>query len=197
MATVPAFFADLRQQVAGRRLAFWEIVAGFAFFLGLAVIPLIAVGFAADGRTQVRLAAALALTAFAAWIAGSIIGFLFGVPRFKSETAPTSAAQQTVIQYAPNTNLEQVSDWLTKVIIGATLVQIQVIPGRLQSMCDWIAGDLGDPHLAPIVGGLIIFFGFTGFLWCYLWSSIRIMQALARQADDADAPAAAGAPVAA
>jgi len=39
-------------------------------------------------------------------------------------------------KYMPNTNLEDVSDWLTKIIIGVTLTQLTKIPGYLQSIAD-------------------------------------------------------------
>lgn len=168
-----------------QRYAFWEVVATAAFILGIVVIAAFAIGASASPQAAVKIGAALMLTALAAWMVGSATGFLFGVPRYKADNSSASDRQRLLSQYAPNTNLEQVSDWLTKIIIGATLVQVQVIPGKFQNLCDWIAGHLGQPDLAVVAGGAIIFFGLTGFLWCYLWSSIRIMRELARIAEQA------------
>lgn len=66
------------------------------------------------------------LIASASFLAGGLVGFLFGIPRaVQGSTAPSGATQ-----YQANTNLEQVSDWLTKIIVGVGLVQIgRVIPG--------------------------------------------------------------------
>src|SRR5215472_3991331 len=49
-----------------------------------------------------------------AYLTGGIVGFLFGVPR----AVQGSARSKGITQYQANTNLEQVSDWLTKIIVG-------------------------------------------------------------------------------
>ena len=45
---------------------------------------------------------------------GATIGFLFGFPK---------SARTGEDMVRPSTNLEEISDWLTKVIVGATLTQ--------------------------------------------------------------------------
>ena len=65
------------------------------------------------------------------FLIGGLVGFLFGIPRaVQGSTAPTGAAQ-----YQANTNLEQVSDWLTKIIVGVSLVEIGRIIG-----CSFLRG---------------------------------------------------------
>src|SRR6202043_965823 len=60
-----------------------------------------------------------------AYFTGGIVGFLFGIPRTVQGSAPSEKASQ----YKTNTNLEQVSDWLTKIIVGIGLVQIgHIVP---------------------------------------------------------------------
>lgn len=62
---------------------------------------------------------------------GSAIGFLFGLPRstkykvFKSEDGSINNNADSA--YSDNTNLEEVSDWLTKIIVGLSLVKFQTI----------------------------------------------------------------------
>src|SRR6267142_3576429 len=64
---------------------------------------------------------------------GGLIGFLFAIPRSRQDqltvqAQPTSTpdadtARQRLSDYAANTNLEQISDWLTKILVGIGLVQ--------------------------------------------------------------------------
>jgi hypothetical protein len=42
-----------------------------------------------------------------------------------------------------NTNLEQVSDWLTKILIGAGLAELTSIPGGLDQCGGYVAPALG------------------------------------------------------
>src|ERR1700743_738960 len=98
-------------------LRFWEIIAITCFLLGTVVIAI----YGASVRDSWRAFSILELVAGASWGVGSVLGFLFGVPRLRTSTG----AQPPVgdrSQFTPNTNLEQISDWLTKIIVGATLV---------------------------------------------------------------------------
>jgi len=36
--------------------------------------------------------------------------------------------------YSGNTNLEQISDWLTKILVGVGLTQLREIPGQVQRL---------------------------------------------------------------
>jgi len=64
----------------------------------------------------------------ASTLVGSAVGFLFGVPvrEQEPETDNTGTAKKS-IGYQPNTNLELISDWLTKIIVGIGLVQFPKI----------------------------------------------------------------------
>jgi len=59
----------------------------------------------------------------ASTVAGSLVGFLFGVPQYRRpDHSSTRNANSTT---TPNTNLEQISDWLTKIIVGVGLELIR------------------------------------------------------------------------
>jgi hypothetical protein len=64
------------------------------------------------------------LLAGAFLLLGALTGFLFGVPRVRSTSdssnSETSKSPLTfsLRGYQANTNLEQISDWLTKIIVG-------------------------------------------------------------------------------
>jgi hypothetical protein len=59
------------------------------------------------------------------FLGGGLVGFLFGIPRSASSGQATPTGE-----YQANSNLVEVSDWLTKIIVGVGLVQIgRVVPG--------------------------------------------------------------------
>ena len=120
---------------------------------------------------------ALALSA-AAFLAGALPGFLFGIPHMvQGATSSTSDAQ-----YQGNTNLEQVSDWLTKIIVGVGLVQIgRVLPalGRLGSS---LRAPLGGQTSSAAFGlGTAISYALLGFFFVYLWSRVVFTPQLNRE----------------
>src|ERR1700752_4028760 len=72
------------------------------------------------------------LVAGAAAAVGGLAGFLFGIPRAReiSEAIAQQGNDPAKTRRAvlsANTNLERVSDWLTTLLVGATLVQIDPI----------------------------------------------------------------------
>lgn len=125
------------------------------------------------------------LSSHAFLLGGMILGFLFGIPRqvamSKTKDAKDSALQDDTY-YNDNTNLEDISDWLTKIIVGVSLVQFTKIVGYL----DLAAKNLGasficiDPHPAYIMGyGTILFYASTGLVCGYLWTRIKLVLILA------------------
>ena len=118
---------------------------------------------------------AMLILAFAAFGVGSFIGFLFGVPRTLQKAA--TADSRTEIQ--ENTNLEQISDWLTKILVGVGLTQIDSIKHNLYIL-SFQAGSAisssGKPSDANTMfaGALLVFFALNGFLVSYLWTRLSL-----------------------
>jgi hypothetical protein len=107
------------------------------------------------------------MIAGASFLLGGLVGFLFGIPRaIQSSTAPMDATK-----YQANTNLEQVSDWLTKIIVGVGLVEIgRIIPG-LARLADSMKAPLGGQASSAAFGlALTIANILLGFFLFYLWS---------------------------
>jgi hypothetical protein len=106
---------------------------------------------------------------------GAIGGFLFAIPRIRKKSADID--DSTSSWYDENTNLEEVSDWLTKIIVGLTLTQFNVLLGYLNSSAVSIATAFKtgsyDTHLYPWAYGLIVFFIACGFAIGYLWTRIN------------------------
>jgi tetratricopeptide (TPR) repeat protein len=100
--------------------------------------------------------------------AGALVGFLFGIPKTTQDPKAASVEIQRV-----NTNLEDISDWMTKIFVGLGLSQISKIPPRLQLAAGYIAYTWGDTasHRA-FAYALMLYFSVVGFLGCYLLTRI-------------------------
>ncbi|MBL8866699.1 MAG: hypothetical protein KF873_11150 [Gemmataceae bacterium] len=173
----------------GRRILTRIIIAGF---IGIAFYGF----FANASRVLIPLIWALGTLAL-----GTLTGFLFCLPRIRqgepvereSETAdPTKAGDPAKSKRAPrgtdgygldiNTNLEQISDWLSKIIVGLGLVELRKIPGHMVDLADYIAKDMGDPSARAFACGLVLFFAVCGFLYGYLYMRL-ILSHRFREAD--------------
>jgi hypothetical protein len=165
VTTLPTEQEDLR---------FWEVMAFSAYFLGL-----IAIGIFAFGEHSWRAFGILFIIGTAAWLAGTVLGFLFGVPRVRASdlVSESSAAQTSIV---PNTNLEQISDWLTKIIVGATLVQLRPLADAIGDLSVAIGRSLGAAGSpidgAAVSGGVLVSYFAAGFIWGYLWCSLRVFR---------------------
>jgi hypothetical protein len=145
---------------------------------------------AADALRPAALRIAI-LWAAACFMAGFLGGFLFGVPKMGPEGTTTSAAATAAPTTAgqgysqrPNTNLEQISDWLTKIIVGLGLVELKQIPAHLGNAARFVAESLAvtAPTAAAIsfAGSLILYFSILGFLAGYLLTLLFLAGAFSR-----------------
>ena len=111
----------------------------------------------------------------ASTLVGSIIGFLFGVPvRERSQGADAAGTANRTIGYRPNTNLEQISDWLTKIIVGIGLVQFPKIAHFFVLLGHYAGPAFGATPAGEIIAVAIVIHYtlvgfFNGFLLAYLW----------------------------
>jgi hypothetical protein len=133
----------------------WTVVL---FFGGFWVPAVLLSFFYYPGKTSLSLA-----IAFGSSAAGAVPGFLLGVPRPGKGADPSSDGSQ---RYA--TNLEQISDWLTKIMIGAGLVQIDALATRFEVLCRAVASEYSATESASALVGLwLVFFATVGFLSAY------------------------------
>ncbi|HKS62256.1 MAG TPA: hypothetical protein VJT13_11190 [Xanthobacteraceae bacterium] len=134
------------------------------------------------------------LVAGASALVGGTLGFLFGIPRTLqqegnspgpglAESEPGAPSRRT--DYRANTNLEQISDWLTKILVGVGLTQIGEIKTGLGTLSAFTAQGLGtQSHNQVFALGLICYSCILGFLFGYLWTRLFLAGAL-RVADQA------------
>ena len=166
----------------------WDAYQALAIILG--VVILFIYGWSRGGlwSPDFRTFAICVLIAAAALATGLLFGFLFGIPKAAQETptSPTGTQTQTgemadaaKAQFAAqrkarlkaNTNLVDISDWLTKMIVGVGLYQLSKIPGKLKLLADYFSA-AGPP--SPVVLAILAYFGIFGFLLGYLWARIYL-----------------------
>jgi hypothetical protein len=145
-----------------------------------------------DLPSMISVAGVAFATAGAALLSGALLGFLFGIPRTLQQGTDANANQQNgdgtkndskSIGYQVNTNLEQISDWLTKILVGVGLTQLVAIPSFLQKFAEFTAPGLGNFSNSKVFAvALLIYFLICGFLISYLWTRLFLAGAF-RQAD--------------
>lgn len=142
------------------------------------------------------------LTAGASLLVGFLLGFIFGIPRTaKGSSSSSSSGQQRGengqeqsgddVAMAPhsnvdsNSNLVEISDWLTKILVGVGLVELGKIPAKVKALTSYVGGGLSgcgsvtsqDAGQAVALG-VMVFFSCAGFLIGYLWARLYFYTAL-------------------
>ncbi|WP_238366661.1 hypothetical protein [Mesobacterium pallidum] len=173
----PAADTSSRSPRFGEDHTNWMRALGYALLASLLVVLFL--GVSHGGGTVSRPAATFAglVLAGAAAMVGGFLGFIFGIPRARQ--TPDADGD-----YNENTNLEQMSDWLTKIVVGLTLVEF----GPLRDQLIVAGGALGpvlikgDAEIQTAVGvALILYFLILGFLFSYLWTRVYMATVLRRQ----------------
>ena len=155
----------------------------------LVLVTALAVGVVAMGVYAIQVSsgewsvfASAVMIAGASLAAGGLIGLLFGVPRTVARDVPAQPAAPgqpsipaPLAGIGANTNLEQISDWLTKIIVGVGLVQL----GTIKSGAAQLFGNLG-PAVgggdagAAFAGAVVIYFAIFGFFSGWLFARLRL-----------------------
>jgi hypothetical protein len=166
------------------------LLAGFGGFAGLGfVLAALSIAQAAEaGGTSAflgRLGFA-GVVAGAAACAGALVGFVFGVPRRLQggdTPAPPGADEgaRGAAGYGGNTNLEQISDWLTKLLLGVGLTQLTQLPAGIGAAAAYLGPSVGE-GAGPLVAALLVYWSITGFFFGYLFTR-RVLPAMWSEAD--------------
>ncbi|SOE21235.1 hypothetical protein SAMN06298216_1706 [Spirosomataceae bacterium TFI 002] len=129
----------------------------------------------------------LALTAV-----GFLLGFIFGIPRsvadrFNKTMNKFDTENQSDQPYADNTNLEEISDWITKIIVGLALIKFRAIFSYISLGATQIAESFPTSQNMTVFSHGMIYFYFTlGFLWGYFWTRTRFGNMLVKSKIDRD-----------
>lgn len=158
-------------------------LARAAVGFGFVALILFAARLLPDVGHALGTAAASLLVAGACLLVGGVLGFLFGLPRIlHAESAPD---ERGALAHRVNTNLEQISDWLTKILVGLGLANLDRIPVHLTSLSSRLAAAFSpEPTAASeqVAFAVVTFFVALGFLLGYLWTRLELASAI-RQAD--------------
>ncbi|HEX6372833.1 MAG TPA: hypothetical protein VF006_28180 [Longimicrobium sp.] len=119
---------------------------------------------------------------------GGLLGFLFGIPRVTLDGTDR-------VTHRPNSNVEIVSDWLTKIIVGVGLLQFHSL-GRF---VDRVSTDLGQAlgggnaaRASSFARALIVYFFIAGVIQGYLLTRMYLSERFEEfEAPPPPAPAAA------
>lgn len=114
------------------------------------------------------------LIAGGAYMGGLLTGGLFAIPKIKDN----SANNENIIDQ--NDNLVEISDWITKIIVGVGLTQLHEIPTRLKSMGAYFSAAFGsgttDKNGESAAIAAIIYYVILGFITSYLWTRINFAE---------------------
>lgn len=185
-----------RQTLKGDYEDIRQVNAALLPLLALALVAAVWVGWRAGSVGPVL------LWCVACIVVGATVGFLFGIPRSAgrmSNQRPQKDAAKTDGKVAstltereseigrPNTNLEEVSDWLTKILVGLSLVHLKSIEERVMSISRNAAASLSaTPTDADISAAtaLVVGFAVIGFLCGYLYTRLFLQGAFSRSDRD-------------
>jgi hypothetical protein len=147
---------------------------------------IVAVFFAANNAGRIT----ILVWILACLLLGAVIGFLFGIPKTLQGTRTWNKRKEKAIQKSEveenneegktnspsyellvNTNLTEVSDWLTKIIVGLSLVNLNRISSFLTMRAAVLAQALSNSSnnslAIAFAYGLIVAFTIFGFLFGY------------------------------
>jgi hypothetical protein len=177
------------RQSAGRTKA--ALFLQLVLFIMAALMPSLAIcayAFSASLESRLRIFGMSAVFGSAAVAIGGLIGFLFGIPRSRTTIESTESGARTIgaeptvtpNTSLPNTNLEQISDWLTKVLIGITLAQIGKVGSGAADLFNKMSNGLGVGRSGTaFVGALVTYSTAIGFTFGWLATRMWVAWAIA------------------
>ena len=193
-------------------IIFFSMISGFGFLVSLIYALSVPTGKHHFLSADWGVFSTAIMLSLAFLFVGGILGFLFGIPRTSEAVIPDLsdvAAQQATAQsptekshpksarelrsdfselkatreeFSSNANLEQISDWLTKTIVGVSLVEIRTIRDFFYDLSERLGdalggsgdGSSGDEFAIAIM----LFYSICGFLYAYFWTRIFLRELL-------------------
>jgi CheY-like chemotaxis protein len=105
----------------------------------------------------------------ASFAVAAIFGLIFGVPR-----ARTDFSADATERYSSNSNLEQISDWLTKLLVGAGLVELKSLPALAVSAGAYLGTGMAVSNASAYSVSAVVYGAGVGFIAAYLWTRLRL-----------------------
>ena len=105
----------------------------------------------------------------ASLIVASLIGLIFGIPKARASVVADSKER-----YEANSNLERISDWLTTLLVGATLVQLKDFPQFAVVAGDYLGAGMKIPNAGAFSVVAVVYGMGVGFVSGYLLTRVRL-----------------------
>ncbi|WEK68288.1 MAG: hypothetical protein P0Y62_10450 [Candidatus Chryseobacterium colombiense] len=119
-----------------------------------------------------RTVSSLILLQFLSFFAGSFLGFLFGFPSHNNNN-------NLLEKYQRNSSLKEITSWLTKIIVGITLVEFKDIFRYLKYIIHHLSYSLSkDNGHTVIIAAIIGTFFILGFIVFFILSVTTIFEEL-------------------
>jgi hypothetical protein len=155
----------------------WSFPIVVALIIGLGAVGLLSAS-CCSGTSSLATGTLLAGSAMAS---GALLGFVFGIPRAIQSAGTPGGDTPSQPAYSVNTNLEQISDWLTKILIGVGLVQARDLLAIFKDASEAAAAAFKPcPVAASVASMIMVYFGLLGFIAFYLWTRIFLTQEFTR-----------------
>jgi hypothetical protein len=122
------------------------------------------------------------LVSLGAFAAGGMLGFLFGLPRIVA--AATATTEGPALR--SSNSLEEIVDWLTKILVGLGLVELGKIIASGSNFMKFLEPTFGDKVKGSQAVALadIIFFAIAGFIALYYITRVFVAPAFKQVEDD-------------
>ena len=99
---------------------------------------------------------------------GALLGLLFGIPK-------SNYKDEENREISENTNLEDVSDWLTKIILGLGIAEISSFNESIASLVQYLYNFTPAVDKLMLVG-IVIFFPIYGFIFGWLITRVHLTE---------------------
>jgi len=180
----------------------YRMLAKLQILLATGVFAILLYTIQFGGRSSFAVFGIGVVGAGASLAAGFLLGFIFGIPRAIARSEINVPPASTVghadaserpekraldtDKFKANSNLVEISDWLTKIFVGVGLVELAKIPGKMKALASYFAAGLrncsncGENYVRSsevFAMVIIVFFGVCGFLLGYLWARLYLQKA--------------------
>ncbi len=157
----------------------------FLCFILLTALGVLAITYYADGSelSYKKVFPRGLFMAGAASACGALLGLLFGIPRSNKETQKHNVSNSALDNgnnlkhFFHNTNLEEISDWLTKMLVGVGISQLALAGTTSSELALKLSIALdGSQESGAFALGLVIYHSVTGFLFSYLIARLYLLE---------------------
>jgi hypothetical protein len=147
---------------------FWMLLIGLLSLVGIALYHRceLSEDCHIDSRQLLGTLGSMFAIAGAFYAIGFLAGFIFGVPRKRMiQNGAINSPEPE------KDNIVEISDWVTKIIVGVGLTELKNIPGFIHKIATYLAPNFGgDTFGVNNAAGVLLFFTATGFMSGYQYA---------------------------